>query len=127
MQRAGPGINERGYRGPVGQFQGGDGDLAVSGGGGDVGGYFPTGVGVADGEGHLGACPGQGARGFDANAGGGAGDNGTLAGQVDVGQDLASGGLAVERSGQTGVVAHDVPESFVNGSVDGQAVAAVQA
>ena len=61
-------------------------------------------VGVADGEGHLGAGAGERPGGLDADAGRAAGDDRALAGQVDAGDDLGGGGLGAERCGDASVM-----------------------
>jgi hypothetical protein len=77
---------------------------------GDVGDGRLGQVGFADGDDHLGPGFGQGAGGLDPDAGGPAGDDGDLAGQVLAGDDVASVGVGPEGRGDA--VGHDVSLPF---------------
>ncbi len=81
--RLAPGGGEGAHRGQVGEIDQADlGAGAGSGAGVDIGGGGFAGGLVAHGQGHLRAGLGQGPGGFDADAGGRAGDDGAFAGEI---------------------------------------------
>ena len=108
VEFAGPAGDEGGDRGPVGQVEPGDPDMGIAGRADDVRRRPVAGLGVADGQGHLGTDPGERPGRLDPDPGGSSGDDRPPAGEVDPPGDLVGRGPVTEGGGDAGHSAQEI-------------------